>query len=326
MNFIVFIIGLALLAYAILSTASKMAHYGRAVRYAEATDAPKPAKPKVARKTLIALIGLAIMLVAFSFTIVPTGYTGVRTTFGLIDQEACKPGFNVVVPFVQNISLVNNKQQDLTFPDRVNGESKEQVVTWMENVQVVYRVNPEYSAWIFANVENWVQDLVDSEVVASAMREATRQLSVNVVTDRGIIEPIAKEMLQQGLNEKYGENMVEVKTVIINNMGFDDDYDAAIAEKSRAVQEQQKKAIQNQTAIDEAKAKAESARAIAQGNADAARIEAEGKAEANRILVESITNQTQLQDIIAKWNGELPKYTGAGDGLFGIVETAVAGD
>ena len=55
----------------------------------------------------------------------------------------------------------------------------------------------------------------------------------------------------------------------------------------------------------------------------AALIEAQAKAEANRIISESITDRTQRQDAIEKWDGKLPKYVGGEDGAsFGILEMA----
>lgn len=232
------------------------------------------------------------------------------------------PGFNLVAPFAQNISLVNNKQQDIRFSEQIWSETKEQTVVYMENVTVTYQIVPESSAWIYANVENWVEELVDIDIVSSALKSASRELTADVVTDRGVIEVAARERLQNALDDKYGENRVIIKAVIINNMDFDESYNQAIAKKSEAIQQQQEQAILNQTDIDKAKAEAEAERQRAQGAADAELIQAEAKAEANRIISESISDATQRQDAIDKWNGELPKYTGGGDVSFGILDTA----
>ena len=103
-----------------------------------------------------------------------------------------------------------------------------------------------------------------------------------------------------------------IKEIIINNMDFDESYNEAIAKKSQAIQEQQEQAIRNQTSIDQAKAEAEAERQRAQGQADAELIQAQAKAEANRIISESITEATQRQDAIDRWNGELPRTPGRG--------------
>ncbi len=270
---------------------------------------------------VIILAGLIIALGGNCFTVVPTGYTGVRTTFGLIDQESCMPGFNAILPFAQKISLVNNKQQDIRFSDKIWSETKEQTVVYMEGVTVTYQIVPESSAWIYANVENWVEELVDFDIVSSALKAAARRQGADVVTDRAVIQPAAKAQLQNDLNDKYGENRVVVKTVVINNIDFDTSYNEAIAKKSEAIQKQQEQAITNQTNIDKAKAEAEAAREEARGEADAEIIRAKAKAEANQIINESVTAATQRQDALEKWDGELPTYIG-GDGntSFGILD------
>lgn len=322
MNVFLWILGgICMLAGAVLlillNTAARRAA-SRGVNYGESQKKAKSVKWPAA----VLLLGLALTILSSSFQIVPTGYTGVRTTFGLIDQESCMPGFNPLVPFVQEISLVNNKQQDLRFEDRIWSETKEQTVVFMEGVQVSYRIVPESSAWIYANVDNWIEKLVDPDLVGSSMKSASRSLTADVVTDRGTIEPIAQQYLQDAMDGKYGPERVEIKKVTINNMDFEDSYNAAIAEKSNAIQEQQKQAIQNQTNIEKAAAEAEAERERARGKADAELIQAEAKAEAARKIAGAITNATQRQDAIEKWDGKLPQYVAGEDASFGIMAAA----
>ena len=72
---------------------------------------------KTIRKGRVVLCAILVLLLAItlfkSFTIVPTGYTGVRTTFGQIDANVVEPGFSFKIPYVQSIQKVNNKQQDI---------------------------------------------------------------------------------------------------------------------------------------------------------------------------------------------------------------------
>lgn len=284
-------------------------------------DQPVPKFRPVKWPGVLIALGLVAITAANSFTIVPTGYTGVRTTFGLIDQDSCMPGFNPLAPFVQRISLVNNKQQDIRIEDRIWSETKEQTVVYMENTVVTYRIVPKSSAWIYANVDNWVQELIDSEIVSSAAKTASRQLGAEVVTDRGTIEPLAVETLQAAVDSKYGPERVEIKNVIFGNIDFEESYNQAIAEKSNAIQEQQKQAILNQTNIDKVKAEAEAERQRAQGEADAELIRAQGKADAAKEIAGAITEATQRQDAIDKWDGRLPQYVSGDDASFGVLAT-----
>lgn len=323
MNILFVILGTLLIVAGLVTWGLKMFIRRRSQGNGYSTQEGKKAK-RLTASMLLTICGIVSILIGNSFTVVPTGYTGVRTTFGLIDQSSCMPGFNLLAPFVQKISLVNNKQQDLKFSDKIWSETKEQTVVFMENTVVTYQVVPEASAWIYANVDNWVERLVDINIVSSALKEASRSLGADVVTDRGTIEPLAEERLQAALDEKYGENRIIVKNVILNNIDFEDSYNEAIAKKSQAIQDQQRQAIENQTNIDKAKAEAEAERERARGKADAELIAAEGKAKANKEIASSITAATQRQDAIQKWNGELPKYVGGEDATFGILESAAS--
>ncbi|MBR6229561.1 MAG: hypothetical protein IKQ97_07480, partial [Eubacterium sp.] len=64
------------------------------------------------------VLGALCIAFALSFTIIPTGYTGVLSTFGQISVTTLPNGFNFRVPLAQEINLVNNKQQDMVFEDQ----------------------------------------------------------------------------------------------------------------------------------------------------------------------------------------------------------------
>src|SRR5574344_168530 len=97
----------------------------------------------------IAVVGIALMLFSFSFKIIPTGYTGVRTTFGQISSQTVQNGFNWKIPFVQEISQVNNKQEDVTFGNKVWAETSERTAICYKNITVTYQINHDKSAWIY---------------------------------------------------------------------------------------------------------------------------------------------------------------------------------
>ena len=83
-------------------------------------------RKKLRVKRLILTIAAALfMLITLlcSFAIIPSGYTGVRTTFGQIDTVAVSNGFIVKIPYVQSIKRVNNKQQEVSYTDQIWGES-----------------------------------------------------------------------------------------------------------------------------------------------------------------------------------------------------------
>ncbi len=49
---------------------------------------------------------------ANSISVIPTGYTWVKSTFGKISEKELATGIHISVPFVQHIQTISNKQQD----------------------------------------------------------------------------------------------------------------------------------------------------------------------------------------------------------------------
>lgn len=291
--------------------------------------------PTFKKKTPIIgiILGLTIIILGKAFTIVPTGSTGVISRFGLIKDKPLTHGFNWVAPFIEDVTLVNNKQQERTYVDKVWSESSEQTVVFMENITITYTISSERSPWICANVTNWEENLISDDLISSSLKTASRSIETVNVTNRAIAEPKAMECLQESLDEKYGENTVKIVAVVINNIDFEDSYNEALAKRQEAIVNQEYQAIINKTNIEQAEAEAEAKRAAAKGeadakliaaqaSADAEKIQADAKASANKTISESITDNTLHQDAIDKWNGQLPKYIDkSGAGTFGIMDS-----
>lgn len=256
---------------------------------------------------LVLLVGLA----GGAIKIVPTGYTGVRTTFGQIDDVTVQSGINFKIPFVQNIKLVNNKQTNITIDDKIWSETKARTAIYYEGVTVTYQINNEKSSWIVANVNDYEDNLITSQLVASAVKSSSKEYNDTEATDRGTIEPKIQENLQSLLDKKYGENTVYVTMVTVSNADFDESYNTAIAEKQNAQIAAETQEIENNKNI--AKAEAE---------AKAKVIEAEGEAEANQKLEESLSDKVLKDKYIDKWNGELPNAVTDGSSII----TDITGD
>lgn len=262
------------------------------------------------KKTYLGLIGLGVimMLASASFTIIPTGYTGVRTTFGQVDDVTLQNGFNWKMPFAQNIAIVNNKQQDIVFSEEdIWSETKERTVISYSGITVTYQINPEKSAWIYANISDYENNLVSNSLVGSAIKSSSKTLSDTDATNRSIVEPLARKNIQNSLNEKYGEDVIYVNKVVINNADFENSYNKAIADKQKAQLAAEQQAIENQKNIDKADADAEVAKKKAEGEAEAKKITAKADAEANNTLSKSLTDKVLKDKYIDKWDGKMPK-------------------
>ena len=136
------------------------------------------------------------------------------------------------------------------------------------------------------------------------------ELPASEVTVRSKIEPAVKEKLKDSIDEKYGADTVSILKIVVNQMDFEESYNAAIAEKSVALQKQAQQEIENKTAIDKAEADKKVAIANAEAEAEATRIKAEAEAKANEQLSKSMTDQIIKSKFYDKWDGKLPNVMG----------------
>ncbi|RKI37029.1 hypothetical protein D7V86_23970 [bacterium D16-51] len=239
-----------------------------------------------------AVFGIALFVFAFSFVIIPTGYTGVRTTFGQVDQTTLQNGFNLKIPFVQSIEKVNNKQQDIVFDkNKISSETSERNAVTFKGITITYQINPDKSAWIYANVADYKDNLVSESLVASAIKTSSKTLTPTDVTNRSILEPRAQENIQKSLDEKYGEGVIKINKVVINGAEFDKAYDEKIAKKQQAQMDYEKQQIENKKEIEKAEADAKVKKTQAQAEADATKIAADAESEANKKVADSITDK-----------------------------------
>jgi regulator of protease activity HflC (stomatin/prohibitin superfamily) len=294
LNFIIALIGVALIGLTVFFGIKS---------YSAKIDGEK--YPKY-RPIISGIFALVFIIFSLSFTIIPTGYTGVRVTFGQVDERTLPHGFNFHAPIIQSIITVNNKQQDIKFENPIVSETSERNEVTFQGITVTYQIGTDKSAWIYANVTNYEEGLVGESLVASAIKASSKQLDPIDCTNRSIIEPIAKENVQKSINEKYGENVVYINKVVINDAAFDKEYDDKIAKKQQAQIDYETQQIENNKNIEKAEADAKVLKKTAEAEAEAKIIAAEAEAEANKKVSESINGNILSNKYYEKWDGKLP--------------------
>jgi len=274
---------------------------------------------KSKRIIVVAVVVIIVLaIIKQSIVVIPTGYTGVKSIFGQVSKQSMPNGINFKIPFVEKVTKVNTKQQDDYFEGQIWSETSDMTEIYYDQITVTYQILPDKASWIVSNVTNYRDALVNATSVSSAVKEASRQLDSKNATNRGKIEPLVLQSLQDSLDKKYGDQVVTIDRVVIGDANFEESYNEAIASRQKAQIEAEQQAIENQKAIDKATADAKVKTTQAQADADAAVIEAQGQADANKLLNDSITDKTLKQQYLDKWNGELPKVTSGSDVIVGM--------
>ena len=276
-------------------------------------------KTKVSKLFLIlTAVGIVILLAGACIVSIPTGYTGVRSTFGQIEKGTLPNGMNFRIPLIQTIERVNNKQQDVVISDEIWGETEEKVQVYMSNIIITYQINPSASSWIVANVANYKDNLITAPLVSSALKNSVATLPAERATIRSEVEPIAETYLQKILDEKYGTDVVSIHKVVIGDMNFEDEYNDAISKRNQAELTQQRQAIENQTAIEKAEADRTVQVTAAEAQAEVLLTQAEAEKKANELREASLTDRILISQFLEKWDGVLPKVMGTDGLMLGI--------
>ena len=258
-----------------------------------------------------ALLGIILFICGSSITIIPSGYVGIKTSYGQISGEVLSSGQYFSIPFIYHIDKINCKQQEKDFGElRIWSETSERTEIYCEHVVVDYQINSEYAAWIWQNIEEWDNNLLKQTSIESGIKTATKQFNDTDVTNRAKIEKVAKEAVQKSLNEKYGNQVLNIVSVNIGNMNFTDAYNEAIEKKNQAKLEAEKADYENQKKIKDAEAVSQEKKIKAQGEAEVTLIKAEAEAEANKKISESLTQELIQKKMIDKWDGKLPIVSG----------------
>lgn len=251
------------------------------------------------KKTKFVISGVCLVASALiaSFTIVPSGSSGVRVTLGKVSDTVMESGLNFQIPLVQKTVVINNQVQR----EDVQGEaaSKDlQTVTY--NVSVNYNVIASESAELYRTVgKSWSEVIIRPAIQESVKAAIAQYTAEELITSRAAVSNVMLEEINGRMSE-YGINIAEINII---TMDFSPEFDAAIEAKTVATQQ----VLTEQQNLEKAKV-------IAQQKV----VEAQAEAEANKTKSESITDEILMNEFLSRWNGELPVVMGSDGNILDI--------
>ena len=219
---------------------------------------------------------------------------------------------NWTIPFLDDVEIVDNRYRETVIGEQLWSESSEQTPVYFESTKITYYIPRESSEWVYLNIPDYNNSLVDSTLVASAIKSASKGFNNIDVTNRSKIQPETLKFLQELANQKYGEGRIVVVAVAIGNADFEPAYNEAIAKKNTAVLDLETAESNSKKQIIEAEARNKAAKI----DAETAIVTAQAQKDANDILVESLTPEILQKQYLEKWDGKLPLYMGSGNENF----------
>ena len=255
---------------------------------------------------------IAIVIINFCTVQVPTGYTGIVTTFGKVEEYTLEAGFHFKSPF-QKIILMDNREQKTAFRTEAFSSDIQQVDI---DGSINYAINKPTAMTLFKEVgTDYFNKLVYPRMLENTKAVFSKYTAENLVSAREQLSVQIRANLSVEM-ERYG---ITVISISIENIDFTDAFTDAVEAKQVAAQrklqaeiEQEQKTMEAQQAAQrqtiEAEAKAKVLRIDADAAAYSTRVKAEAEAEANRKIAESLTPEFIQFTQIQQWTGELPEY------------------
>ena len=266
---------------------------------------------------LVAVIAALLIAAVTCVATVPTGYTGIITTFGRVEDQTLEAGLHMKTPF-QQIVTMDNREQKTSFDTQAFSSDIQQVdVTGSIN----YAINKSNAMNLFKEVgTDYYNKLVSPRMLEITKGVFSQYTAENLVAYRQTLSETIRDKLVTDL-DPYGIHVISIN---IENIDFTDAFTDAVEAKQVAAQrklqaeiEEAQKTMETQQAAERQKINAEAEASVAKINADAeayaTRIRSEAEAEANQKIAQSLTKELISFNEIKAWDGKLPTYVAGAD-------------
>lgn len=267
-------------------------------------------------KTWATLTGLlAIVLIGIScFSFIPTGYTGIVTTFGKVSDETKEAGVVIKAPW-QSIVKMDNRVQEMSMDLSAFSSDIQEVAT---GVSIGYRINQANAMTIYKEVGKQYEDILITPRIMETVKTVVAHYDASsLISNR---DAVASEM-DAMLRGTLADYNIDLSYISITNFDFTDTFTDAVEAKVKAQQEKEKAETDAEKRRVEAQATADAELIAANAEAEKSKVAAdaelyvaEKKAEANRALNDSLTGNLleyyEIMSVDALWDGKLPTYVG----------------
>lgn len=290
---------------------------------------------RVRPRQIFSVVGLFVIAGGMIAT-VPTGHTGILTTFGKVEDVTLEAGVHIKSPFQKVVVMDNRTQVARISLTCFSSDIQEVLVDYSMN----YQIDKSNAQTIYKNIGTDYYTTVMQpriqEVVKSVIAKYTAE---SLVESRDALS----NQITETLVSELGAYNIEVVSTSVENLDFSDAFTNSVEEKVVALQtklkaqteEEQKtmqkeedakraeiqakadaavKKIQAEADAEVVKTKADADAAVKKIQADADAYAGEKQAEINKKLAASVTDELVKYLTAQQWDGKLPAYFVTSDG------------
>lgn len=269
---------------------------------------------------VIGVITCLVFIVISCISYVPTGYTGIVTTFGKVSNNTLDAGIAIHLPW-QKVVTMDNREQKVPFTLQSFSRDIQQVdITGSINLNI----NKTTAMNLYREVgTRYIDVLVQPRIQEDVKIVIARYTAEALIENRQAASDSIYELIKEELSDK-GINVI---SLALENIDFTDAFESAVEakqvatqEKQRAQTEQERMTMEEEAAAKRsiiiANAEAEKSKIAAQADlevvkiqADAALFAGEREAEMNKRISEALSSDLIKYYWIKQWNGALPTFT-----------------
>lgn len=248
---------------------------------------------KVVIWSVVGIVVLFLIVTLFnSFKTVPTGYVGVKTQFGKVQNDVIQEGLNGKAPYIEKIVLIDcrTKKTEVT-----SESSTKDMQTVSVTIAVNYNVGKETANKLYKEVGLDYENIILSPAILESIKSVMAQYTAEeLVTKRAEVS----SMVREALVNKVETRGISVTEFNITNIDFSDAFNAAI--EAKAVKQQE--VVTAQAELEKQKIQNEKEISIAQKDAEVMKLQ-------NQEITDKTLQLKALEikeKMIEKWNGAFP--------------------
>lgn len=251
---------------------------------------------RLQKRQLFSLLSVIIILIG-CFKTVPTGSTGIVTTFGRIENVSLDAGIHFMSPWKKVVNMDNRTQKQSIEMQCFSSDIQEVSVTYTVN----YQINKANAQEIYRTIGTKYFD----KIVMPKALEAVKSIFAKYTAEDLIASRsnLSKE-IEAILVDDLAKQNIQITATSIENIDFTDAFTNAVEAKQVAEQNKLKAQTEQAQATLEAQAAAERQVIQAQADADASILAAQADAEVAKISSDSALYQGEKEAAILQRVGE----------------------
>lgn len=240
---------------------------------------------KLNPKQFLSFFCLLICLIG-NIKTVPTGNTGIVTTFGKVENITLDAGVHFMAPWKKVINMDNRTQKQSIEMSCFSSDIQEVSVTYTVN----YQINKANAQEIYKTIGTEYFDKIVMPKALEAVKSVfAKYTAEDLIASRS---SLSKE-IETILVEKLEAQNIQITATSIENIDFTDAFTNAVEAKQVAEQNKLKAQTEQAQQTLEAQAAAERKVIEAQANADSSIVAAQADAEVAKIAADSAEYQGQ---------------------------------